>query len=99
MDWEILYLEWTRDYYLEWTGVYSTWNEAHHGESDEEDRGETFVCQRVQNRAQNGGLARKPPSYVAVYLQNGILRNTHYSINIITCISSACFTYTVYCKL
>ena len=40
MDWDLLYLE--------WTGVCYTWNEAHHGESDEEHRGETLVCQRVQ---------------------------------------------------
>ena len=75
-------LEWTRDYHLEWTGICSTWNEAHHGESDEEHRGETLVCQRVQNRAQHGGLAGKPPSYVAIYLQNGIMRNTLYSMHI-----------------
>ena len=24
MDWKIVYLEWTTDYYLEWSGKYST---------------------------------------------------------------------------
>ena len=24
MDWKILFLEWTTDYYLEWSGKYST---------------------------------------------------------------------------
>ena len=85
MDWGLLYLE--------WIGVCCTWNETHHGESDEEHRGKTLVCQRVQYRAQHGGLPRKPPSYVAVYLQNEILRNTHCNT---THVPRTCFTYTVY---
>ena len=46
-----------------------TWNEAHHSEGDEEHRGQTLVCQRVQHRAQHGGLPRKPPCNVAIDLQ------------------------------
>ena len=56
-----------------WDGVGTrdccTWNEAHHSEGDEEHRGQTLVCQRVQHRAQHGGLARKPPCNVAIDLQ------------------------------
>ena len=51
------------------TGSSLTWNETHYCKGDEEHGDEALVSKWIQDTAKQGRLAGKPPSNVAISLQ------------------------------